>query len=336
MALQLDSDAVLRLGEMDPSVRSHLAETTNAYEPETIETRKSKGAEIETLLFKRFETLSTGIRRTIMPYNTTDGVSMRSILFQPQSNTADAAPLIFLIHGGGFLIGCPEFEEETCLNLVRKFGAVCYSISYRLAPEHKFPTAVNDCWDAFNYCISQAQSWGADPVKDGFIVGGTSAGGNLAATIAHMARDGNVQPPITGQYLANPWLCSAGRLPEPYRSTSRAYEQNRNAPALTADTITMYTSAYAPIAGDDLFDVISHSNGHTNLPPTFFQVCGMDPLRDDGLVYEHMLRVQYGISTKLVMYAGLPHSFWLIFPGLKDHIEKFRVGQLDGFAWLLK
>lgn len=78
---------------------------------------------------------------------------------------------------------------------------------------------------------------------------------------------------------------------------------------------------------------IAHPKGHADLPPSFFQLCGMDPLRDEGLIYAAMLE-EVGVSTKVVMYPGLPHDFALLLPQLKSVLQ-FRKDQVDGFGWLL-
>lgn len=79
--------------------------------------------------------------------------------------------------------------------------------------------------------------------------------------------------------------------------------------------------------------VIAHPKGHANLPPSFFQLCGMDPMRDDGLIYAGMLE-DVGVATKVVMYPGLPHDFALLLPQLKSVLQ-FRKDQVKGFGWLL-
>lgn len=115
------------------------------------------------------------IKQSETHYTARDGKDMRVKVYQPAEKPSSGSPLVFMIHGGGFCIGAPEGEEQTCRNLVQAFGAVCLSISYRLGPEFKFPHAPNDCWDALKWAAKNASTFGAD-TKQGFIVGGTSAG----------------------------------------------------------------------------------------------------------------------------------------------------------------
>ena len=112
-------------------------------------------------------------------------------------------------------------EEVNCrLLFSRDLGAVCVNVEYRLAPDHPFPTWINDAWDALQWCAQHASELGADP-SQGFIVGGGSAGGNIAAVLAHIARDEQLSPPLTGQYLSVPAIMCflpPSHIPAQYRS----------------------------------------------------------------------------------------------------------------------
>lgn len=189
------------------------------------------------------------VKQSETHYTTRDGTKMRAIHYQPSSPPSSGSPLVVMIHGGGFCIGSPEGEEQTCRNLVQAFGAVCVSISYRLAPDFKFPHAPNDCWDALKWAAANAQSLGADP-SQGFVVGGTSAGGNLTAVLAHLARDEGLSPPLTGQYLAIPAVGGKECIPEKYRDRFYSYEQNKDVPVLPVAAVDMFMKGYAPNTDD--------------------------------------------------------------------------------------
>ena len=165
------------------------------------------------------------IRLTETAYITLDGHKNRARLFQPTNTPASGSPLIVMIHGGGFCIGAPEVEEVSCRNFVQAYGATCVSIAYRLGPEYPFPHAPRDCWDGLKWAAAHAEKWRAD-LSVGFVVGGSSAGGNLAAVLAHMARDEHLLPPLTGQYLAVPLVCTEAKMPERYRERFFSYSQN--------------------------------------------------------------------------------------------------------------
>ena len=240
-----------------------------------------------------------------------------------------------MIHGGGFCLGGPEGEEQTCRNFVLAFGATCVSIAYRLGPEYSYPYAPHDCWDGLKWCASNASLWNAD-LSAGFVVGGTSAGGNLAAVLTHRARDEHLSPPLTGQYLAIPQLCAEGKVPERYRQFMLSYEQNKNPlGGLPKAAIDMFMSGYKPDNEDGVnFSIFNHPNGHKSLPPTFFQIDGADPLRDEAIIFERVLRKEDGVETRMNLYPGLPHGHWGFYPFLESSTQ-FRKDQIDGMSWLL-
>lgn len=274
------------------------------------------------------------IKTTELEYTTEDGTKIRAKLYQPTTPPSDGSPFIVMYHGGGFCLGAPEGEEQSCRNFVQAFGAVCLSATYRFAPEFKFPAAPKDSWDCLKWAAANAKSWGADPSK-GFIVGGTSAGGNISAVLAHVARDENLSPPLTGQYLVIPALVPQSKVPAKYKEYFLSFEQNKHAPVLPVAAIDMFMGAYQPDEDDSIwYAPFNHPKGHTGLPPALFQIDGMDPLRDEALVYERVLREEVGIKTKLYVYPGLPHGHWGFFPFLKGS-EKFRKEQVEGMGWLL-
>ncbi|KEF56414.1 uncharacterized protein A1O9_07995 [Exophiala aquamarina CBS 119918] len=275
-----------------------------------------------------------GVKVTELQYPTRDGFHNRAKLLQPTEFPEKGSPLIVMIHGGGFCFGSPEGEEQTCRNFVLALGATCVAVAYRLAPDYRFPHALNDCWDALKWCAENAVSWSADTTV-GFIVGGSSAGANIAAILAHLARDEGLAPPLTGQYLAIPLLLPDDSMPEKYRSLWVARQQNADAPILPKAALDMFMRAYKADTTDTVnFAVFNHPRGHRHLPPVYLQVDGMDPLRDDGIIYERVLREASGVETKMDVYPGLPHGHWSFFPMLAASTQA-RKDQLAGMGWLL-
>jgi len=274
------------------------------------------------------------VKQTELQYTTDDGTKLRAKLYQPTSPPSGGSPLIVMYHGGGFCIGAPEGEEQSCRNFVQAFGAVCISASYRLAPEFKFPHAPKDSWACLRWAAENAKSWGADP-SVGFVIGGTSAGGNITAVLAHVARDEGLQPPLTGQYLAIPAVLPANKVPEKYQQYYLSYEQNRNAPVLPVAAMDMFMRGYEPDEDDGVwYTVFNHPKGHKDLPAAYFQIDGLDPLRDEAIIYERVLREENGVKTKMNIYPGQPHGHWGFFPFLKAS-EKFRKEQVEGMGFLL-
>lgn len=178
-----------------------------------------------------------------------DGHPIPVRIYRPSSPPSGGSPLVVFYHGGGFCLGGLENEELNCRLFAQKLGCVCVNVDYRLAPEHKFPTAVLDSWDVLQWTAANTKRLGADPSK-GFIIGGTSAGGNIAAALALLARDEKLDPPLTGVSLLIPALTDANAVPEEYKSEILSYEQNKDAPILGRGAIdtfmSMVCSAFMP------------------------------------------------------------------------------------------
>lgn len=150
-------------------------------------------------------------------------------------------------HGPGVWC-CLCFGIVSCILSDRDL-VLTQSFSYRLAPEHKFPAAPNDSWDALKWAAANAKSLKADP-SQGFIIGGTSAGGNITAVLAHLARDEGLSPPLTGQYLAIPAVGGGQWIPEKYKDKWLSYEQNNDVPVLPIAAIDMFMNGYQPDEND--------------------------------------------------------------------------------------
>jgi len=329
-------EEILALGNMDPELKVIL----DAHPPPKIENYDVMA--FRQMFAQRTEAAKAqlglppeGVKRSEIEYTTSDGHKNRALLFQPSTPPKEGSPLVVMIHGGGFCLGEPEGEEQGCRNFTSAFGAVCVSISYRLAPEHVFPAAAKDSWDALRWAAKNASSWGADPHK-GFIVGGTSAGGNLTSVVTLMARDEKLSPPLTGQYLIVPAVCPKEKMPEKYKKYALSYEQNKDAVGLGQREIDMFEKNYKNDPDDAIwYSTLLNPKGHADQPRTYFQIDGLDPLRDEGLIYERILREEHGIPTKLDVYPGVPHGHWAFFPMLKQS-DKFREDQVKGMAWLLE
>ncbi|KAK1817225.1 hypothetical protein LTR12_008415 [Friedmanniomyces endolithicus] len=248
----------------------------------------------------------SGVKESDHQVEMRDGHKITCRTYHPESPSSGGSPLFVMYHGGGWCIGGLENEELLCRLMTSKLGMTCVNVDYRLAPEHKFP--------------------------------GTSAGGNMGAAIAHMWRDAGDKPALTGCHLMIPAICYGAYLPEKYRAECKSFEQNKNAPILSAKACDLFTDNYIPKMEDrknPLFSPLLVPTGQKGLPASYFQICGMDPLRDEALVYERILREDEGIRTKVDMYPGVPHGFWSIAPKLKVS-EKFVQDSVKGAEWLLQ
>uniref|UniRef100_A0A8H7K6Z7 Alpha/beta hydrolase fold-3 domain-containing protein n=1 Tax=Bionectria ochroleuca TaxID=29856 RepID=A0A8H7K6Z7_BIOOC len=250
-----------------------------------------------------------------------DGARVRALVYSPQDvNPDDGRPLVVLIHGGGFILGSAEMEMPTCVAAVREYGCVAVSLEHRLSPEVKFPVAYNDCWDALVWILSHASEFNADPNR-GLIFGGTSAGSHISIPLAHKARDEGLKPPISGLFHS-------------YRPLYRSRESLKDGMTLTSKSTAVYDIAVEPDFNSPLWSPLLWPTGHKNLPPTFFQICGADLLRDEALIYERELRLENGVKTRTIVYEGLPHIFWYNYP-THSASTKFAEDSVAGLGWLL-
>ena len=158
-----------------------------------------------------------------------DGAVCPAKVYRPFEQLGEGSPLIVQIYGGGFISGDNDSLTAMARAWVRLFGAVVVSISYRLAPEHKWPVPWNDAWDSTAWVAEHAAELRADPHK-GFIIGGVSAGASLSAFITNESQTNKLAHPITGQWLCVPSLMSRDAVPEKYKAYHLSLEHNEYAP----------------------------------------------------------------------------------------------------------
>jgi len=224
-------------------------------------------------------------------------------------------------------------------NLVLLHGAVVISPQYRLAPEHPFPTGPNDAWDAFAHISANAAAFSADP-SAGLIVGGVSNGAALTSGIALRAQNEPALPKITGLYYAAPGLVGTpDAVPAEYRDAylSRTDPRCLAAPVLNEGMKKVFNAVYGAPEGDPLyraFNVQPFSKHAGTAPKAYFQVCGMDILRDDAFIYADILD-GLGVQTKVDVYPGTPHVFWGIFSWISQ-AQKWKDDTASGVGWLLE
>jgi acetyl esterase len=211
-------------------------------------------------------------------------------------------PVLVYFHGGGWVIGSLDTHEGVCRQLAKRSGAVVVSVDYRLAPEHKFPAAPEDCYAATLWVAENAAKIGADGRR--LAVGGDSAGGNLAAVVSLMARD-RAKPTIAFQLLIYPVTDHS------YETAS--YRDNADGYLLTKDSMVWFWNHYLKGAGDGAQPYASplRARDLEGLPPAMVVTTEFDPLRDEGEAYAERLR-QAGVPVKLKRYDGLIHGFFMM------------------------
>jgi len=207
-------------------------------------------------------------------------------------------PVLVFFHGGGFVIGSVELYDEFCRELANGAGCMVVSVDYRLAPEHKFPVAVEDCYAATEWVAENAKAIGGNPEL--IAVGGDSAGGNLSAVVALMARDKGT-PPLVFQLLI-------------YPATDFVHEtqsSRENADYfLTKDDMAWFSSLYLRSETDGSNPQASPllAEDFSGLPPALVITAEFDPLRDEGEAYADRLR-EAGVDTVCTRYNGMIHGF---------------------------
>ncbi|KAH7142123.1 lipase esterase family protein [Dactylonectria macrodidyma] len=246
-----------------------------------------------------------------------DGASIKVRIYEPL-NCGSGRLLFFNIHGGGWTVGSPETEEAQNRLITVKNDVVVCSVDYRRAPEFPFPCALHDSIDALMWCKSNASKLGIDPQR--IIVGGGSAGANLAAVITHTFHNDGIQG-IVGQMLNIPVTCHPDHFPtDEYELYS--YVQNAHTPIVGASRMRTFWANYLPEAQPDPRASPLLNKSLSGLPPALVQVAGMDPSRDEGLAYAQALRND-GVHVELKVYPGMPHAFY-IYPDLEPSQEYFQ------------
>lgn len=282
-----------------------------------------------------------------------DGCNIRCRSYTPETEWPGGRAVYMVLHGGGFCLGDLGNVELLCRMLCKNLDIVCVNVEYRLAPEYPFPTAPDDCFDAAKWVrplphlrsrtltdvlkvSTHAPELGVDLTK-GFVINGTSAGGNLAVGVCYQWHDHGLQPPITGCHIMNGILVDSEHVPERAQADYKSWWELKNAPILNQRYHNVFIGNYLPNAAErknPMFSVMRREDGPKILPSTYFQVSGMDPLRDEALIFERWMR-EAGKLTRLSVYPGLLHGFWSMFPTLSSS-KRFFDDALDGARWLLQ
>ncbi|KFY14233.1 hypothetical protein V492_02762 [Pseudogymnoascus sp. VKM F-4246] len=263
---------------------------------------------------------------------TRDGSEITARVYSSQNSRG--GPVLVVFHGGGWVLGDLENEALLCRQFCEEFNGVSINVDYRLAPEFRFPTAVYDCYDALKWVAKNPDKHGGDLHK-GFIVAGVSAGANMAISSSHLARDETLTPELTGVWLNIPSVMAPEAVPEKWKSEYISREENKDAPILNQASISLFRKLYQDDPRSPLMSPAIWPSGHQNQPPTYLQVAGMDPLRDEGLIYERMLREESGVPTRMDLYPGLPHGFASWWPKA-GFGQKQKKDSIEGLRWLLE
>jgi acetyl esterase len=215
--------------------------------------------------------------------------------------SAGLAPGLVFFHGGGWVIGNLDSHDVVCRTLAHEGGVVVISVDYRLSPEHKFPAAVEDAVAATGWISQHAHALGIDAAR--LMVGGDSAGGNLAAVVALEARDAVGGPKLAGQVLIYPAT--------DFRMTHASHREPETSILLTHSVIRWFRDHYLdhPADGDDWRASPARAENLAGLPPAYVLTAGADPLRDEGREYAERLEAA-GVPVTYRMFPGQFHGFF--------------------------
>jgi acetyl esterase len=225
--------------------------------------------------------------------------------------------VLVFFHGGGWVLGGLDSHDNLCRALANGAGCLVVSVDYRLAPEHPFPAAPDDCYAATRWVAANAASFGGDSER--LAVGGDSAGGNLAAAVALMARDGG-GPKLALQLLIYPVTDASLDFPSQNEFADDGF-------ILSRGDMKWFWDHYLEKPADGANPLASplRAGNLANLPPALVQTAGLDPLRDEGEAYAAALK-KAGTKVTLTRYDGVTHGFVSFF----DMIDKGRQGIREG------
>ncbi|KAK5728098.1 hypothetical protein LTR17_012198 [Elasticomyces elasticus] len=323
-------EALDRMGDIDPEIQPLQDKATAVWQlPE--------GVEPETLI----KMMRAGWEKLPIPppdvdveehkssYTTRDGRTLRLCVFKPAKRPSKKLPLFVWYHGGGGCLGSPESTSAFCRTIVKDHRCVVVAPQYRLAPEHKSPTQVEDSWDALKHVVAHASDFGADAVA-GVVIGGESAGAVIAAVLALQARDEALSTPLTGTFLTAGSYFNPNDIPSEYKEHYRS----RFDPACIGSPMLTFDACLQGDYSSPMFKAALWPSGHAGLAKTYLQTCGQDINRDEGILYNDLL-AKAGVETRLNVYPRCPHCFWHLFPDVAQG-RKWRAETQEGIAWLLE
>jgi acetyl esterase len=271
---------------------------------------------------------AVGYRARLTTVKARDGDDISVKISYPKSTSPSekgesALPVLFVTHGGGWMQGSHTSEEEWLLwSLYGHFKLVTVSVEYRLAPENKFPTWIQDSWDVLERLLSPDESifsnLEVELDRHRVILAGSSSGAGISAVLSQMCRDRRL--PISGVVLNVPVLCDYRHFPTEYASESDINSYAQCVETFSSGAMVGVWNLVHPSASSGSDPKASPLLGDcANLPRHLIFVAGQDALRDEGIAYASKLE-QSGVPVELEVYRGVPHNF-AQFPDLKAAVR---------------
>jgi len=278
---------------LDPALQA-VATTRTDFSVESIQTIRGPFNERRRESAEHTETSGAGLENTSV---TTESGGIPIRIYR---GGASPAPAVVYCHAGGFALGNLDTDHRQCLELARRARCTVVSVDYRLAPEHPYPAALNDAAAVLNWVAGNAAELGVDAAR--LAVAGSSAGGALAACLAHRAAEG-VLPPIVFQLLHQPVLDD--------RATGSKNEF-RTSPAFDGEGAELMWRHY--LGGGGSPDAVpARRNGFKGLAPALITCAEIDPFRDEAIDYALRL-LHSGVSAELHVFARTCHGFDSLLP----------------------
>lgn len=238
-----------------------------------------------------------------------DGHALPARLYAPKIEGAEKLPVLMYLHGGGFTVGSLTTHDVLCRQLSRHGHCAVVSLDYRLAPEHRFPVAVHDSWDALNWLHQNGATLGLDSQR--LAVGGDSAGGTLAAVCALMARDAGVK--LALQLLFYPG-CGDRQATPSHHAFAEGF-------LLDKDTVSWFFANYIDeVDRSDWRFAPLNAPEHSGLCPAWIGLAECDPLVDEGVLYADALRMA-AVPVDLEIYRGVVHGFVTMGRAIPDALK---------------
>ena len=307
---------------LDAIVKGLLDEMAASPMPKLWEVSAPQGREMYRMIATTLETQGISIGKTENMSIPGPVLPLQIRIYTPVASGGTALPVLIYFHGGGFVIGDLETHDPLCRTLANETGAKVIAVDYRLAPEHKFPAAPDDCYAAVKWVETNGASLGVDPNR--IAVGGDSAGGNLAAVVCQTAKQKG-GPHIVFQLLIYP-VTQLRANTDSMKSFAEGYFLEKRTrdwffDLYTESGIDPNDPRVSPLAAADL----------SGLPHAYVVTAGFDPLRDEGKAYADKLN-RAGVAAVYVDYPSMIHGFF----GMSGVLPQARQAITDASAALRK
>ncbi|KJB88398.1 lipase [Paenibacillus sp. E194] len=232
---------------------------------------------------------------------------MLAKVYEPASRTSAKLPAMLWIHGGGYVMGHPDMDDTLCERFVQAANCIVVSVDYRLAPEHLYPAAIDDCYAGMIWMTNEAESLGID--VDRVAIAGASGGGGLTAALALMARDKG-GPALIFQMPLYPMLDNRNKSASSYEvmADNATWNRTNNVAAWS-----MYLGDASDTREVSPYVVPSSAESLAGLPPTYTCIGQLDLFRDETIDYVTRL-AEAGVDVEFHLYPGSYHCFEVFVP----------------------